>query len=77
MDHLIITDILTFQIVEDYDACVRFNKLMLSSTDDGNLLIQTNLRGGWSGQGNQMSYFTPEARPALERFIESEKQFQP
>lgn len=38
--------------------------------------LQTNLRGGWSGQGNQMNYFTPEARPALERFIESEKKFQ-
>lgn len=76
MDHLIITDILAFQIDNDYGACQRFNKLMLSRTNDGNLLLKTNLRGGHGGRGNHLSYFLPEARPALERFIESEKQFQ-
>lgn len=77
MDHVLLTDIIKVEIFDNQDVCMRFLALMLSKTDDGNLLLETNLRGGYGGQGNHLSYFLPEARPALERFIESEKQFQP
>lgn len=77
MDEIVVTDIIKFEIFGNQDACMRFLALMLSKTDDGNLLLETNLRGGYGGRGDHLSYFLPEARPALERFIESEKQFQP
>lgn len=77
MSDILITNIIKFEIVDNPDACQRILALMLSGTDDGNLLLKTNLRGGYGGQGNHLSYFLPEARPALERFIESEKQYNP
>ena len=77
MADIITTDIIKFEIFDNQAACTRFLDLMLSKTDDGNLLLGTNLRGGHGGRGDHLSYFLPEARPALERFIESEKQFQP
>lgn len=77
MSDILITDIIKFEIVDNPDACQRILALMLSGTDDGNLLLKTNLRGGHGGRGNQLAYFLPKARPALERFIEFEKQYQP
>lgn len=73
MADIVATDIIKFEIFDNRDLCARFLELMLSKTDDGNLLLETNLRGGHGGRGNHLSYFLPEARPALERFIESEK----
>ena len=68
MTEIKITDIIAFEIEGNADLCAEFHNLVLSRTPDGELLINCSLRGGHSGMGRLLNYFSPEARPALERF---------
>jgi hypothetical protein len=67
-----VTDIIKFEIHNNYEACKRFNMLLLSDTPEGHKLIECSLRGSSGGLGSLIHYFLSEAKDILIQFLNSE-----